>query len=185
VAVVANPAGLPRVLTLAAAGAGALVCAAPTLLVLASFVGLLPFDMNMLFVALPALAAAVALALLGRGALGDLLLARPVLSADHNGVFDRRTMERPVPWSEVTRATSIVAGGGGVVLELRTPIPTGAMGTLTFEAPAAGAAHIILRGMTVPARQLAREILGLAAAAGVETADANAHEKVPRRTWSI
>lgn len=167
------------------AGAGALVCAAPTLLVLASFVGLAPFNMGMLFVALPALAAAVALALLARGSFGNLLLPRPVLAANEEGIMDRRVMLEPLPWSEVTRAVSIVAGGGGVVLDLRHPIPTFGMGSLVFEQPEPGVAHIALRGLTVPPSALAAVILELAAAAGIETSEARTHDKVPRRSWSV
>ena len=158
---------------------------APTLLVLLGFVGLAPFDTNMLFVALPALGAAVALAVVGRGALGDLLLPRPVLSADERGVFDRRVMPEPLAWGKVSRATSIVAGGGGVVLELSQTVPALGLGTLVFEAPDAGAVHVIVRNMTVPGAELARRLLDLAAEAGVEPAEARAHEKVRRRSWSV
>jgi hypothetical protein len=169
----------------AACGIAALICIAPTLLVLAGFVGLVPFDMNMLFVALPTLGVAVGLAVVGRGALGDLLLPRPVLSADETMLFDRRVMIEPLPWSEVTRATSVVAGGGGVVLDLRNPIPTFGMGSIVFETPDPGIAHIAVRGMTQPADVLARALLDLAAEAGAETGEARAHEKLRRRSWSV
>src|SRR5690606_11819587 len=65
--VAADPSPLLHWPMLLAAAALALLCAAPILLVLAGFVGLVHFDINMLFIALPALAAAVALALLARG----------------------------------------------------------------------------------------------------------------------
>ena len=141
--------------------------------------------MNMLLVALPALAAAVALALVGRGMLRDLFLPRPVLSADGQGIFDRRVMARPLPWSEVTRATAIIEGGGGVVLDLRHPIPTFGMGSLVFEQPDPGIAHIAVRGLTVPAAALAGAILELAASAGTETASARTHDGMRRRSWSV
>ena len=169
----------------AAAAIGALVCVAPTLIVLAGFAGLVPFDMSMLFVALPTLGVAVGLAVVGRGALGDLMLPRPVLSADEREVFDRRVMIEPLPWSEVTRAISIVSGGGGVVLDLRNPIPTFGMGSIVFETPDPGIAHIAVRGMSEPADALARALLDLAAQAGAETGEARAHEKMRRRSWSV
>lgn len=164
---------------------GALVFVAPTVLVLASFVGLVHFDMNMLLVALPALAAAVTLALFARGTLSDLLLPRPVLSIDDDGILDRRVMTERLPWTEVTRATSILSGGGGLVLELRNPIPTIGMGTLAYEMPDRGAAHVALRGMTVPAQTLARAALDAAARAGAETAEARTHDRVRRRQWTV
>lgn len=141
--------------------------------------------MNMLFVALPALAVAVALATVGRGLLSDLLLPHPVLSVGADGIFDRRVMAQPLPWSEVIRATSVIDGGGGVVLDLRHPIPTVGMGSLAFEQPDPGIAHIAVRGMTVPTATLAGGILELASAAGVEAGRARSHEKLRRRTWSI
>jgi hypothetical protein len=69
---------------------------APAVLVLMSFVGLVHFDINMLFVALPALAIAVALALLTQAAVRELLLERPMLAVDAEGIFDRRVMAAPV-----------------------------------------------------------------------------------------
>lgn len=184
-ALAANPNPAIHITVFIACGAGALVCAAPTLIVLAGFVGLLPFDMNMLYVALPALAAAVSLALAGRASLGELLLPRPVLSIDETGVFDRRVMQEPLPWSEVTQATAIISGGGGVVFDLKNPIPTIGMGSIAFEMPDAGAAHVAVRNMTLPAATIARAILDHAEAAGVAVAEARTHEKVRRRTWSV
>jgi hypothetical protein len=150
-----------------------------------SFVGLAPFDMNMLFVALPAVAAAFSLALLARVSLGVLLLPRPVLAATAEGIMDRRVLSEPLRWSEVTRAVSIVAGGGGIVFELRHPVPTFGMGSLTFEQPEPGVAHIALRGLDAPAPRLAAAILELAAASGVEIAEARGHDRLPRRNWSV
>lgn len=168
-------------------GVGALICVTPLLLVLASFVGLVHFEMNMLFVALPAIAAAVALGLAAQASLRDLLRPRPVLSIDENGLMDRRVMSQPLAWSEVTRAVSIMSGGGGggVVLELRHPIPTMGMGSLAFEQPDPGIAHIALRGLTVPAYELARAILEQAEQAGAEAGEARSHDKLPRRRWSV
>src|SRR5690606_24622107 len=49
----------------------AVLCAAPILLVLAGFVGVVHFELNMLFIALPALAACAALGVLAHGLLRD------------------------------------------------------------------------------------------------------------------
>lgn len=181
----ADPSPLRLWATVLLCGVGALVCVAPTLLVLASFAGLVRFDLNMLFVALPVLAGAVALALFGRAALRDLLLPRPVLRVGDGGLLDRRVMTDELEWSDVVRATSILDGGGGVVLELRRPIAAFGMGTLRYEQPEPDVAHIQVRGMTEPAVTIARAILDQAARAGAETSEARAHERVPRRSWSV
>lgn len=162
----------------------AVLCAAPILLVLAGFVGVVHFELNMLFIALPALAACAALGVLAHGLLRDLLLPRPVLSADATGILDRRVMTAPLPWTEVSRAVSIAAGRG-LVLELRRPIPTFGMGSLIHETPDPGIAYLSLRNLTAPAPALAAGILTLAANAGAETDQAVAHEGVRRRRWSV
>jgi hypothetical protein len=185
VALTANPSVPLRSLIVVVAGVCALFCALQPVLVILSFFGVVPFDMNLLFVALPAVVGAVLLWIVARSSLRLLLMPRPVLSANESGILDRRIMPALLPWSDVSRVTSIVGGGGGVVLDLREPAPMTDVGSWRFEVADNGAAHIMLGGLTDDPATLARGILDLAARAGVETVTADAHEKVRRRTWSV
>lgn len=152
-----------------------------------SFLGLAPYDMNMLFVAIPAAGFAVIVAIIGWSAAGDLLLPRPVLVVSDEGLFDRRVSDDPIRWEDVNAATSLLEGKGGVVLELAPPVETRLdpyrPGTFMFERPEPGVAHIAVRAMTISASRLARAILEVASAHGVDVRAARTHERMRRRRW--
>lgn len=161
------------------------LCTIPILLVLASFVGVVRPDLNLLFVAIPAAGVAVLLARVVWRLVGDLLLKRPVLTIDDTGLFDARVADAPIPWTDITAATSLRgAGRGGVVLELRTPLQTRLdptrPGTLLFEQPDPGIAHVALDRMTVSAAQLETAILQRAEAAGATVGTATTHPRMQR-----
>jgi hypothetical protein len=172
-----------------AAVALALLCLTPIVLVLASFVGAVPFDQGMLFLAFPALAIGVPAVLTARTAVQDLLLPLPVMQLDDEALFDRRVSDRPILWGAVESATSILEGGGGVVLELRsgqqTSLDSFRIGTFLFQQPRQGIAHVAVRGMTMSAATLSRAILDLAGRHGAAVSYARAHEKMPRLRWTV
>jgi hypothetical protein len=164
-----------------------LLCIAPMLLLLGSFVGLVPHNMGILLVAVPAAGIGFIIGLLGWSAVRDLLLPRPVLSLDDAGILDRRVADAPIAWNDVSAATALT--GGGVVLELRSPTVTrlNALrpGTFMFEQPDPGIAHIPVRAMTVPAATLVRAILEHAERHGAVVGHAVTHEKMRRRRWTV
>lgn len=159
------------------------------LLLLASFVGLVPYNFGILLVAVPGAGFGLIVALVGWSALRDLLLPHPVLVVDATGIADRRIADPPIAWSDVASATSLLRAGGGVVLELRGPTATRLdalrPGTFMFQQPDPGIAHIPVRAMTVPAARLTAAILELAEANGATVGEAATHEKMRRRGWSI
>jgi hypothetical protein len=169
------------------AALAAVICFTPVLLLLASFVGAVPYDFNILFVAVPVAGIGVILAILAWSALGDLLLPQPVLVIGEDSIFDRRVTDGPIRWSDVKAATSLVSGRGGVVLELnsftRTALDPFRPGTFMFERPEPGVAHIPVRAMTVPAATLVTAILHRAEASGATVGAARSHEKMQRRRW--
>lgn len=164
----------------------AVACVAPVLFVLASFVGLAPYDFGLLMIGIPTAGLAVIFAVVARVAIADLLLPHPVLHVTEEGVLDRRVADRPIRWREVTAVTSLLDGRGGIVVELAEPLTTRLEpfrpGTFLFERPDPGLAHIAVRAMTVPAAELEQAILASAAAAGVPTARAATHPRVQRRS---
>jgi hypothetical protein len=167
----------------------AVICFIPMLLLLASFVGAVPYDFNILLIAVPVAGIGVLLAIVAWSALGDLLLPQPVLVIDEEGVFDRRVSDGLIRWSEIKAATSLLSAGGGVVLELssftRTALDPFRPGTFMFERPEPGIAHIPVRAMTVPALTLVTAILDRAAEKGATTGTARSHEKMQRRRWFV
>ncbi len=165
----------------------ALICIAPMLLLLASFVGLVPYDMGILLVAVPTAGIGLIIALVGWAAIGDLMLPRPVLSLDDSGIFDHRVGDTAIAWDDVTTATALA--GGGVVLELKSPTQTrlNALrpGTFMFEQPEPGIAHVAVRAMTMPAATLVETILERAQRHGAVVGHAVTHEKMRRRRWTV
>lgn len=153
---------------------------------LASFVGAAPFDFGMLFISLPTAGIAVIAAVIARTAGTDLLLTRPVLVIDETGILDRRVAPRRIAWSEVTAATSLLSGRGGVVLELAQPLPGDLdpfrPGTFLYERTEPGVLHIPVRGMTEPAHRLAAAILEHAERHGATVAERATHERARRRS---
>ena len=183
--VTANPSVLWLGTIATAAALTAIFCAIPILLVLASYVGLAPFDFGILVISVPVAGIAVPLAIIARTAARDLMTQRPVLTIDDVAIHDRRVSDQPIPWSEVTAATSILTGHGGIVLEVKEPLQTRLEpfrpGTFLFSRPDPGVAHIPLRAMTVPAGELEEAILGQAARHGVATSCSHTHPGAERR----
>jgi hypothetical protein len=144
-----------------------LVALLPTVLLLASLVGLLGMSpsMDLTLLALPTLAVAVFFLAVGSVVIGDLRLPRPVLTIDENGVFDRRITDAPIAWDDVVEVAP-APGGGGVLLALKTPLETRLSpyraGTAGFRQPAAGLANIPVRAMDRPAKLLADTLTTLA-----------------------
>jgi hypothetical protein len=169
------------------AALAAAICWLPMFLLLASFVGAVHYDFNILLIAVPVAGIGVALAIVAWSALGDALLPQPVLVIDEDGISDRRVAGDPIPWSDVKAATSLLGRGGGVVLELKSPMHTTLdpfrPGTFMYERPGPGIAHIPVRAMTVPAARLAEAILERAEQCGAVVGSAHSHEKMPRRRW--
>lgn len=184
-ALAASPSRPALVLLVVALALVALLCFAPMLLLLASFGGLVPQDFGILLIAVPTAGIGIICIVFLWSAWSDLLLPRPVLVIHEAGVFDRRVADALIPWSEVTSATSLLGGHGGVVLELRSPLPTRLnpfrAGTFLFERPDAGVAHIPVRAMTVPAVTLARAIVDHAERHGARAAEASTHPRMLRR----
>lgn len=177
-----------RPLLIVFVGAAALIaalCLSPMLLLLASFGGLVPLDLGILLIAVPTAGIGIVCIVALWSVSGDLLLPRPVLVIDGTGIFDRRVADAPIPWSEVAAATSLLGGHGGVVLELRSPLPTRLSpfraGTFLFERPEPGVAHIPVRAMTVPAVTLVRTMLAQAERHGAVVGEMPAHPRMPRR----
>jgi hypothetical protein len=169
------------------AALAAVICFIPMILLLLGFVGAVPYDFNILLVAIPAAGMGLVIALVGWSALGDLLLPAPVLSIEEDGIWDRRVSDGPIRWKDVTAATSLLSRNGGVVLELksftRTALDPFRPGTFMYERPEPGVAHIPVRSMTVPARTLVEAILTQAQGAGATVGSAESHERMPRRRW--
>jgi hypothetical protein len=144
-----------------------LVALLPTVLLLASLVGLLGMSpsMDLTLLALPTLAVAVFFLAVGSVVVGDLRLPRPVLTIDENGVFDRRITDAPIAWDDVVEVAP-APGGGGVLLALKTPLETRLSpyraGTAGFRQPTAGLANIPVRAMDRPAKLLADTLTTLA-----------------------
>lgn len=163
----------------------AIFCLAPLLLVLASFVGLAPTDFGILLIAVPVAGIGIVVAVAVRIAIGDLMLPRPVLAIGEDGILDRRVSAVPIPWSDVREATSLLGGGGGVVLELHSSTATDLnpwrAGTFLFERPEPGVAHIPVGAMTVPAAELAAAILERAKSHGAAARESVTHERMRRR----
>ena len=164
---VANPSRLWLSPIAAIALFAGLVALLPTLLLLASLVGLLGMhpSVELTLLALPTLAVAVFFLAVGSVVIGDLRLMRPVLTIDEHGVFDRRVTDSPIAWSDVVEVAP-APGGGGVLLALKTPLETRLSpyraGTAGFRQPAAGLANIPVRGMDRPAKLLAETLTALA-----------------------
>jgi hypothetical protein len=55
-------------------------------------------------------------------AVSDLLLPRPLLRIDEEGIFDRRLGCDLIAWDNVTRVTSLDPQQAGCLVELRTPV---------------------------------------------------------------
>jgi hypothetical protein len=169
------------------AALAAVICFLPMFLLLASFVGAVPYDFNILLIAVPVAGIGIALAIVAWSALGDLLLPQPVLVIDEDEIRDRRVADSPIPWSDVKAATSLLGRGGGVVLELRSLMPSALDPfrpcTFMYERPEPGVAHIPVRAMTVPAARLVEAILVRAQQSGAVVGSADSHEKMPRRRW--
>lgn len=144
-----------------------LVALLPTVLLLASLVGLLGMhpSVDLTLLALPTLAVAVFFLAVGSVVIGDLRLPRPVLTIDEHGVFDRRITNTPIAWTDVVEVAP-APGGGGVLLALKTPRETRLSpyraGTAGFRQPAAGLANIPVRAMDKPAKLLAETLTTLA-----------------------
>lgn len=163
----ANPSRLwlPPIATLALLVG--LIALLPALLLLASLVGLLGMapSFALTLLALPTLAVGVFFLVVGTVIVGDLRLARPVLTIDEHGVFDRRVTDAPIAWGDIVEVAP-APGGGGVLLALRTPLETRLSpyraGTTGFRQPAAGLANIPVRAMDRPAKLLADTLLALA-----------------------
>ncbi len=122
---VANPSRLWLPPIAAIALFAGLVALLPSLLLLASLVGLLGMNpsIELTLLALPTLAVAVFFLAVGSVVIGDLRLRRPVLTIDEHGVFDRRVTDAPIAWSDVVEVAP-APGGGGVLLALKTPLET-------------------------------------------------------------
>ncbi|HEV7274825.1 MAG TPA: hypothetical protein VGN80_00890 [Devosiaceae bacterium] len=184
-ALAANPSRPALILLVVASALAALLCFAPMLLLLASFGGLVPQDFGILLIAVPSAGIGIICIVFLWSAWSDLLLPRPVLAVDGTGIIDRRVADAVIPWREVTAATSLLAGHGGVVLELRSPLPTRLnpfrAGTFLFERPEPGVAHIPVRAMTVPAVTLVRAILDHAGRHGADLGEGAIHPRMPRR----
>lgn len=183
---VADP-SRPLLVFLAVASAlMALFCLLPILLLLASFGGLVPLDFNILLIAVPTAGIGIVCIVVLRSVSGDLLLPRPVLVIDGTGIFDRRVTDAPIRWSEVAAATSLLGGHGGVVLELRSPLPTRLnpfrAGTFLFERPEPGVVHIPVLAMTVPAVTLVRTMLDHAGRHGARVGEMPSHPRMQRRS---
>lgn len=159
------------------------------LLLLASFAGLVPYDLGILMIAVPTAGIGLIIALVGWSALRDLLLRRPVLALDDTGIADRRVADEPIAWSDVATATSLLRAGGGVVLELKPARPTrlNALrpGTFMFQQPDPGVAHIPVRAMTIPAARLVAAILERAERHAAVVGEAAVHERMRRRSWTV
>ncbi|MDF2982926.1 MAG: hypothetical protein K0Q69_2698 [Devosia sp.] len=164
---VANPSRLWLLPIAAMALFAGLMALLPSLLLLASLVGLLGMhpSVELTLLALPTLAVAVFFLAVGSVVIGDLRLGRPVLTIDEHGVFDRRITDSPIAWSDVVEVAP-APGGGGVLLALRTPRETRLSpyraGTAGFRQPAAGLANIPVRAMDRPAKLLAETLTALA-----------------------
>lgn len=139
----------------------------PSLLLLASLVGLLGMhpSVELTLLALPTLAVAVFFLAVASVVVADLRLRRPVLTIDEHGVFDRRVTDEPIAWTDVAEVAP-APGGGGVLLALKTPRETRLSpyraGTAGFRQPAAGLANIPVRAMDRPAGLLAQTLTTLA-----------------------
>ena len=55
-------------------------------------------------------------------AISDLLLPRPLLRIDREGIFDRRLGCGQIDWDNVTKLTSLDPHQAGCLVELRTPV---------------------------------------------------------------
>ena len=181
----ASPSRPALILPVIVAAPISLLCLAPILLLLASFVGLVPLHFGILLIAVPGAGIGIICTVFIWSVWSDLLLPRPVLVIDGTGIFDRRVADAPIRWSEVTAATSLLPGRGGVVLELRSPLPTQLSplraGTFLFERPEPGVAHIPVQAMTVPAATLVRAMLGHAERHGAAVGEVATHPRMPRR----
>jgi len=144
-----------------------LIALLPAALLLASLVGLLGMAPSgeLTLLALPTLAVGVFFIVVGTVIIGDLRRARPVLTIDEHGVFDRRVTDAPIAWSDVVEVAPS-PGGGGVLLALRDPRDTRLSlyraGTVGFRQPEPGLANIPVRAMDQPARLLADMLIALA-----------------------
>lgn len=183
---VANPSRFVLAFFAVAAALLALFCLLPILLLLASFGGLVPLDLNILLIAVPTAGIGIICTVILWSVSGDLLLPRPVLVIDGTGVLDRRVSDVPIRWSDVAAATSLLRGHGGVVLELREALPTRLnpfrAGTLLFQRPEPGVAHIPVLAMTVPAASLVQAMLEHAEGHGARVGDATTHPRMQRRS---
>jgi hypothetical protein len=163
----ANPSRLWLPPIAAVAVIAGLLALLPSFLLLASLVGLagVPPTFGLTILALPTLAVAVFFLAVGSVVIGDLRLARPVLTIDEHGVFDRRVTDAPIAWDEVVEVAP-APGGGGVLLALKTPRETRLnpyrAGTAGFRQPAPGLANIPVRAMDQPTRLLAETLTALA-----------------------
>lgn len=184
-ALAASPSRPALILLVVVSALLALLCLAPMLLLLASFGGLVPLDFGILLIAVPTAGIGIICIVFLWSAWSDLLLPRPVLVIDAASILDRRIADALIPWSEVTAATSLLGGHGGVVLELRSPLPTRLnpfrAGTFNFERPEPGVVHIPVRAMTVPAVTLVRSILDHAGRHGAVLGEASSHPRMQRR----
>lgn len=164
---VANPSRLWLPPIAAIALFAGLVALLPTLLLLASLLGLLGMhpSVELTLLALPTLAVGVFFLAVASVVIGDLRLERPVLTINEHGVFDRRVTDAPIAWTDIVEVAP-APGGGGVLLALKTPRETRLSpyraGTAGFRQPAAGLANIPVRAMDRPAKLLAETLTAVA-----------------------
>lgn len=160
----------------------AIICLIPMLLMLAGLFGLggMKLDLGITFVAFPVAGVAAFLLAAGLAAAGDLLLPRPVLTIDADGLFDRRVTDTPIRWDEITAATALPRGS--VVLELTSPragwLNPYRVGSVFYQRPDDGVVLIPVRAMDVPAADLADAILGWAERYGAVVGTAARHERI-------
>lgn len=165
-------------------------CLLPGVIAVLALMGLVRFDFNILLAALPGLAVAVTLGRVLWTIAGDLLRPRPVLVIDDSGIRDSRASDALIAWSDIEAATSLRgAGRGGIVLDLRHPRETrldpARAGTLLFEPPPPGVAHIAIQRMTVAPAMLEAAILERAEAAGATVGTAISHPRMSRRSLGM
>jgi len=188
--ITANPSRLWLVPILILLLPAVLLCITPAFIVVLALAGFAPFDLNVLFAALPGIAIAALFARSLWSIVGDLLRKRPVLTIDEAGILDTRVADILIPWSDVDAAVSLRGKGrGGVVLELRTPLQTkldpARPGTMLFERPQPGIAHIPILRMTIGAAQLEAAILDRAKANGATISTASTHLRMAQRSLGI
>lgn len=100
-------------------------------------------------------------------ALRDLGVKNPALIVSDEGIWDRRVSDRVLRWDEISRATSLVASNGGILLALCLPLRThfsrfraGTFGLVWNKPPEQ--AYISIRFLSVRPQTIESVILTLA-----------------------